>query len=237
MRNARPVRGAVAGLFLLAALATVAWSQGAPTADKKQDEAAAAQKDGATPATQTDANAGTMEQSEKHGHKGPVLRLRATTMNPNLAGVASTTGTLDIVIERWSTEAERGRLQDVLVENGGGDALLSAVQKIKPRVGYVRSPFSTGWDLQYAQEIPLPDGGRRIVVGSDRPMSFWEATNKPPSSEYEFMLADVRLDKNGKGEGRLVPAAAIDYDEDTKTIEVDNYAAQPVRLTQVEVVK
>ena len=82
----------------------------------------------------------------------------------------------------------------------------------------------------------MPDGTRRIVFGTDRPMSFWEAANRPRSSDYEFLVGEIRIDKNGKGEGRLVPAASVEYDEDTRTIEVENYQNLPVNLTQVTVV-
>ncbi len=164
------------------------------------------------------------------------LRLTAFAVDLNRPGVASTT-TLDIVIERWSQEAEVRRLQDVLVEKGGGDPLLSALQKIRPRAGFVRSTNRLGWDIQFARQTVRSDGSRRIVLASDRPMSFWEAAGRPRSSDYEFMLAEIRLDKEGKGEGKLVPAASVKWNQDTRTLEIENYQTQPVRLMQVSVVK
>jgi hypothetical protein len=68
-------------------------------------------------------------------------------------------------------------------------------------------------------------------------MSFWEAANQPRSADYAFTLAEVRLGPDGKGEGKLVPAAKIEYDQESKTLEIENYNTEPVRLTQVEVVK
>jgi len=43
------------------------------------------------------------------------------------------------------------------------------------------------------------------------------------------------LNKDGKGEGKLAPAAKISWDADTRTIEIENYGMEPVRLTQVQV--
>ena len=166
-----------------------------------------------------------------------MLRLRAFAIDMNNPSAATSARTIDIVIERWSTDAERDRLRGVLTETGGGDALLRAVQAIKPRAGYVRTTTSLGWDIQFARQVDLPNGGRRIVIGSDRPMSFWELSNKTRSSDYEFILADIRIGPDGKGEGKLVPAAMVTYDEGTKTIEVENWNTQPVRLTQVTVVQ
>jgi hypothetical protein len=169
------------------------------------------------------------------GDTKPVLRLRALAVDLNRPGVA-TDRTLDIVIERWSTDAERDALLNTL-ETKGKDALLSAVQKIKPPVGYVRTSTSLGWDLQYARERVMPDGGRRVIVASDRPIGFWEARSQPRSIEYAFLAAEVRLDKDGRGEGKLFPAAQITYDKATRTIDVENYEISPVQLMNVQVVE
>jgi len=163
-----------------------------------------------------------------------VLRLRAFAVNLNSTGRAST-GTLDINIERWSTPEEAARLRDILTEKGE-DALLEAVQKL-PRMGSIARTGNLGWDIRFAQQIPAAGGGRRIVIATDRPMSFFEAANQTRSSDYAFTLAEIRLGPDGKGEGKLVPAAKIEYDQESKTLEIENYNTEPVRLTQVEVVK
>ena len=162
-----------------------------------------------------------------------VLRLRAFAVNLSGTG-GPRTGTLEITIERWSTDAEREKLRGLLIEKGS-DALLKALQSIKPRAGYIRSSTSLGWDIQYARERVLGDGGRRVILATDRPMSFWELSNRPRSAEYEFTLAEIRLPGDGKGEGKLAPAARITWDKDTSTIEIENYGIEPVRLTEVRV--
>jgi len=58
----------------------------------------------------------------------------------------------------------------VLAEKGGA-GLLQALLQIKPRVGYVRSSRLPTWEVQFAQSSPLPDGGRRIVLATDRPLT------------------------------------------------------------------
>lgn len=163
------------------------------------------------------------------------LRLRAFGVNLNSPGRASAATTYDINIERWSTPEEAARLQDILAEKGA-DALLETVQKL-PRVGSIARTGHLGWDIRFAQQITAAGGGRRILIATDRPMSFWEAANQPRSADYAFTLAEVRLGPDGKGEGKLVPAAKIEYDQESKTLEIENYNSEPVRLTQVEVVK
>jgi hypothetical protein len=140
---------------------------------------------------------------------------------------------IDITIERWSTDAEEARLRDALVEKGS-DKLLGELQKIKPRAGYIRpSSGGLGWNIQYARRVDLPDGGYRVVFGTDRPMSFQELWNQPRSAEYDFMLGELRIRADGKGEGKVVPRAKIEFDKDRNVIEVENYASEPVRLTEV----
>jgi hypothetical protein len=164
--------------------------------------------------------------------KPEALRLRAFAVDLNNAG---RTRSIDIVIERWSTPDEIKKFQGASVE-GGDDALLRAMQKTKPRCGYVRTETSIPWDIYLASETPLASGGRRIVVASDRPVGYWEAFNPSRLNEYKFSLAEIRIGPDGKGEGKAIPYAQMSFDKDTNTFEVENYETLPVRLTQVTVV-
>ncbi|MCG6924119.1 MAG: hypothetical protein LJF30_02180 [Acidobacteria bacterium] len=160
-----------------------------------------------------------------------VLRLDANAVN--LSGVGRTTPEkLEIVIKNWSTEATREKLIQTLKDKGP-DRLLDALQSIKPSVGYIRTTTSLGWDIQYASETRLPEGGRRIVFATDRPISFREASLQPRSAEYEFMLCEIHLDRDGIGEGKLATMAKISYDKKKNLIEIENYGIEPVRLTRV----
>ena len=141
-------------------------------------------------------------------------------------------GVIDIDIYRWSTDEEREALLTTLVEFGP-DKLLDALQKIRPPVGYIRTPTSLGWDLYYARDNPAPDGGRRIVLATNRRVSFREAANNTRSMQYQFTLIELHIDKSGKGEGKLVPAAKVSWDTKAKKIEIDNYNALPVDLINV----
>jgi hypothetical protein len=169
----------------------------------------------------------------------PALKLHATAID---VGAVTPTGarrggagTVDIVVERFTTDEEHARLAAVLREKGN-ESLLDELQKL-PRAGYIRTPGRLGWDLHYVREVRSSDGGRRIVFASDRPMNFWELWNRPQSADYQFLAGEIRLRPDGKGQGTLVPAARIDYNEGLQTIEVEDYASQPVRLTEVRIDK
>ena len=162
-----------------------------------------------------------------------ILRLTAFSVDLNNR---VKTNTIDIVIERWSTPEEMSNLKAVLVEQGG-DKLLSALQKVKPRCGYARTSTSLGWDIYFAREVPLPDGGRKITLASDRPVSMWELRNAARSTDYEFSLAEIRLPAGGKGEGKAIKAAKVSFDKEKNTFEIENYQREPVRLNEVTVVE
>jgi hypothetical protein len=160
-----------------------------------------------------------------------LLRLDASAVNLSGVGRAGTEQ-LQIVIKNWSTDQTREKLMETLADKGS-DKLLRALQSIKPSVGYIRTTTSLGWNIQYAQEYPLPEGGRRIVFATDRPISFREAMLKPRSADYDFMLCEIHLDRDGNGEGKLATMAKISYDKENRTIEIEDYAIEPVRLTRV----
>jgi hypothetical protein len=160
----------------------------------------------------------------------PVLSLTAHALNLDAPSRARTT-TLQISIDRWSTDEERKSLLDTIVEKDP-DALSGALQKM-PAVGRIRTTTSLGWDLHYARMEETASGGQRIIFATDRPMSFREAANAGRSTDYDVMVCEIRLGPDGKGEGRLVSAAKVTWDRATRAIEIENYGTQPVRLTSV----
>jgi len=157
---------------------------------------------------------------------------RFTAFAVNMGNFGPTrTGTVEIVVTRWSTDDEREMLLGALLDKGS-DALLDELRETR-RVGYIRTPNSIGYDLHFAQNIPGEDGGRRVILVTDRPISFWEAANQPRSIEYPFTLIELRLDCDGEGEGKMSIATKITGDKEFGLIELEDYALQPVRLMGV----
>ena len=139
-------------------------------------------------------------------------------------------GTVLISIDRWSTDAQRNRLVTTL-RGKGPQALLDELQDT-PSVGRIRTPDSLGYDLHYAQQTPDEEGGRRIVIATDRPIGFWEATRRPRSFDYPFTVIQMHLDRNGRGKGTMSVATKIRaYDN---TIELEDFASAPVMLTDIK---
>jgi hypothetical protein len=162
---------------------------------------------------------------------GEPERFTALAVNMGTAGRAGA-GTVDIQVDRWSTDAERDTLLTVLREQGP-DKLLDTLQKM-PRVGFIRTPNSIGYDLHFARKNPIPDGGERVTIATDRRIGFWEAANRPRSIDYPFTLIEMRIGKNGEGEGKMSIATKITTEDDGKQIVLENYSSQPVMLTTVK---
>lgn len=142
------------------------------------------------------------------------------------------TAIVRIDIFRWSTDEERERLLTTLQEFGP-DKLVDALEKIRPPVGTIRTASSLAYDLYYARNNPSPDGGRRVVLATNRPVTFRELRDSSRRLQYQLTLIEMHIDKDGKGEGKLVPAAKVSWDREAKKIEIENYNALPVDLLDV----
>jgi hypothetical protein len=170
-------------------------------------------------------------------------KLEITAWAVNMSNIATgANATVEFTIDRWSTSEERDRLITTMQEQGQ-DALLRVLQDM-PSHGRMRFPAlqgrdplnaRLGWDLRYAAEEPLPEGGRRIVLLTDRYIGFREAVTRPRSIDYPFTLIEMRIDRNGEGQGKMSVATKVDFDRGRKVIELENYTSEPVRLQKVRV--
>lgn len=153
-----------------------------------------------------------------------------TAFAVNMGGAVKS-GVVEITIERWCTPEERMALIAAFKEKGQ-DGLLKALQDTK-KVGYIRTPGTMAWDLHYAYQFPTGDGGRNIVIATDRRIAGVEAWNSTRSMDYPFDLIQMHLDAKGKGEGKMSAATRISVSEDGKRIELENYGTAPVSLNSI----
>jgi hypothetical protein len=162
--------------------------------------------------------------------------IRLTAWAVNMSNIATgANSTVDINIERWSTEEDQQKLTTTFLEKGP-EKLLDVLQDLK-RVGYIRLPTSLGYDLHFARQVPLDEGGRRIIIATDRRIGFAEARNQPRSIDYPFTLIEIRLKPDGTGEGKMAIATKISMNKKQNTVELENYSSEPVRLQNVKVEK
>ena len=159
---------------------------------------------------------------------GQPERFIALAVNMNRGGST----TVEIAVKRWSTDKERDTLLSTLTDKGP-EKLLDVLQKA-PKVGYIRTPSSIGWDLHYARRAPLPEGGERVVIATDRPIGFREASTQPRSIDYPFTVIEMHLNADGEGNGTMSVATKITADKDNQMIVLENFATTPVLLESVK---
>ena len=140
-------------------------------------------------------------------------------------------GSVELVINRWSSDADRDRLMSVMFDKGQ-ERLLQELQKM-PRMGYIRTPGSIGWDIHFAAHVPAKDGGERIVLVTDRHMGFREVANRNRTVDYPFTIIELNVPKSGDGDGKITVATRIIPDKGGRIVTLENYDIQPVLLTKV----
>ena len=180
--------------------------------------------------------AATVVAQQPYTEKVPSTKdpIRFSAFAVNMQG--GMTGDVEIAIERWTTDAERQALIPLVKSStdkvGGQDALLKALQDIKPRVGYIRTPNSLGWDLKYAYESKLPDGTRQIVIVTDKRVSFLAAASQARTLDYPFSLVEMQFPAgSNKGEGKLLAQTAVSTKDGKLQLEI--YGQEATRLTTI----
>src|SRR5262249_54525912 len=163
--------------------------------------------------------------------KGTPERFSALAVNMSNIGRAGAQ-TLEIVFNRWSTDAERDRLMTALLDLGPAQ-LLNTVHKL-PRFGSFRTLTSMGHDIHYARHTALPDGGERVFALTDRYVSFWEEANQTRSVDYPFTTIDLQVAPNGEGQGKMSFATKITGDAENKIVVIEGFADQPIQLNAVK---
>jgi hypothetical protein len=175
----------------------------------------------------------------------PPFLMRAFAVNMTNVNVPrGNAGVMEIRITGWSPAATRTRFIETFLAKGQ-DALLSTMQKERSK-GRLRLPnwqgadpqnYRLGWDIRYAAHDTLPDGSERIVIATDRQMSMWEVRERPRSYDYPFTLIEIRIPKEGKGEGRAFGATQILFDKKKNQIVLEQYSAGEIRLNEITIEK
>lgn len=138
---------------------------------------------------------------------------------------------VDVIVTRWATNAERDTLLRVLLEQGPSK-LADALDKM-PRAALLRPVGQLGIEFEFAGHRTLEDGSERIVLLTERPISYWPIARSADLEQYPFTLVEFRLGANGQGEGKLSLATRIIADKEHRTIELEDYVNQPVLLENV----
>jgi hypothetical protein len=134
---------------------------------------------------------------------------------------------LSLTLQRWSTDAERDRMAAAVAEPA---KLLDAFRDVGG-IGYLQWPGGVEYTIRYAHRTQRPDGSADLTLVIERPLWVWWDTNAKWTPDPGFTLLQVRLNKDGTGEGRAMATTRIRSDKETGIALADTNA--PVLLTDV----
>jgi hypothetical protein len=167
-------------------------------------------------------------------HQDPPVQEEFSAVLTNISNVGGAGLTpLTIRIRRWTGDEENERMLGILRDKGQR-AFLDALIDAKA-VGSISTPTSLKYDFFYARQMPTKEGGRRIMLISDRPMTVAERTSAATSRDYPFTVIDLQLDKEGNGEGTL--AQLVQLKLLGNILGIENLASGPMRLNNVKKTK
>jgi hypothetical protein len=73
------------------------------------------------------------------------------------------------------------------------------------------------------------EGGTKLTVFYERNISFYELRYGTRSQDYRIGYAEIFLERNGRGQGTLIPAARVRH-RDGNTWEVEDFGVFPAKL-------
>jgi hypothetical protein len=162
--------------------------------------------------------------------EAPVLRVGGYALN--LTGVGSgRSGTLEVTIDRWSTPDDVERLRGAMAE-GGVPGLTRALPTLSA-VGQVTTERGGKLALRLARELPAASG-RRIVLATDRVAAPADGS-RPSADTYDFLVVEILLDANGKGQLRTAAPQRLHYDAKAKGIGLASEGVDPVWVQDLRV--
>ena len=138
-----------------------------------------------------------------------------------------------INIYRWSSDAERDEILGVIKSAKAGDRDVAKALRGQEKAGYAFMAGRQGYALRYAREFKTEDGGRKIILATDRPVTFQEAYQDTMAGDFDVSVVILTLDANGKGDGILSYGTELKWDDKTGMISPTNVSSQPIKLTNV----
>jgi hypothetical protein len=138
---------------------------------------------------------------------------------------------VEIAVTRWSTDVEHRMLEAALLEKGLV-AFLDRLCNFAP-AGAINTIAGREFTVRYAWQAFDRDGGRRIFLAADEPIVLAGSLFRRPPTDEPLTFLELRMDRNGDGEGKLSEATRLSVDESRNLIEMRDYANRPLHLIEV----
>jgi hypothetical protein len=158
--------------------------------------------------------------------------------NSMATGGGGRSSMIEINIYGWSAEEDRAEALEAIqaaYEKNKRNRNRSVAQALRglPKVGYVFFAGQQGWPIRYSRVVDMGDGNRRILLATDRPVSFREAYANSQFGDFDVTMIELTVDASGNGSGVLSLGTEVVWNKETEKLEVTNVSSQPVRLENV----
>lgn len=163
------------------------------------------------------------------------LPLKLSAETTNLGPDSNVPIRIDLL--RLTSDDDRRALVDAIKEKG-----LESLQPQlagKPSLGFLWTDSSVGYLIRYAARSPLPDGGERLVIATDRVLGSyglqpWQPAPPAEATPYPFTIMELHLNSKGTGDGTFSLAARVVVDAATATLGLEQSNAAPRLLKNLK---
>lgn len=144
---------------------------------------------------------------------------------------------IQIDLLRFTTDADRQEL--VAAVAGKGIEALQPQLAGKPSLGFLWTNSSVGYLIRYAARSPLPGGGERIVIATDRVLGSyglqpWQPAPPAEATTYPLTVLELQFDGKGTGQGTFSLATRITVDAEARTLGLEPSPAAQRLLKNVK---
>lgn len=166
------------------------------------------------------------------------MNFQANVMAVTGGSGAARSTMIEIRIREWTTDEERHQvlteIQEASAQSGRNrNRAVARALRGASRVGSMNLRGTTGWPIRYSRLAQNADGSQRIMLATDRPVSFVEAFNSSMAGDFDVTMIELTLDAEGNGDGVLSVGTEVRWSDEAGELEVTNISSQPVRLGNV----
>jgi hypothetical protein len=122
---------------------------------------------------------------------------------------------VNLIIEEFSSPEDQKALVDAFNAKQN-EGVVNALTKMHSK-GRMSITGTLGYDVNYIRQFSLPDGGTKIRMVTDRPITFGEAWSDSRSMDYSLSGVEIILSADKKkNTGTLLPACKFKIDKENQ---------------------
>lgn len=131
-----------------------------------------------------------------------------------------------LIVNNYTAPGQVRELNDAL-RRGGDHELLQTLSGMD--AGRIEIGSGLGVRANAIIADQWGDGGTKLTVFYERNINFYELRYGSRSQDYRIGYAEIFLNRNGRGQGTLIPAARVRL-KDGNTWEVEDFGVFPAKL-------